>query len=391
MAYTAPYIDASGLHLPAYTDIIDYLVASTQSIYGTDIYLGTDSADYQMLSIFALLANDAMGSVQLAYNNRGPSTAVGSGLDGVIKINGITRKVPSYSTCTLILTGLANSIIKNCVASDGTYKWTLPTDVSFDSSGNSTTTATCQTIGAIQAAANTINQINTPTIGWLTVNNTDTAIAGQPVEKDSAVRSRQALSTALPSSTLLTGTKGAISTLSGVTRSEVYENFTDTTDSNGTPGHSITAVVEGGTDSAIAMAIYLNKGPGCTPNGTYDVAINDPDSGLSVTVGFYRLAYTQVYSFIQVHPLTGWTDSYLATIQTAIVTYLNSLGIGEDVTLSGLYAAAMAVMTSILNPVFSIDLLTIGPSTGSQSAGNMSITYNHAAQTQSSYISVTKV
>ena len=389
MAYTAPYIDATGLHIPAYSDIIAYLTESAQSIYGSDIYLGNDAIDYQILSIYALLANDVMGSVQLAYNNRGPSTAIGSGLDGVIKINGIARKVPSYSTCVLTLTGLPSSIIQNCVASDGTNQWALPVETSFDSSGNASVTATCNTLGAIQAPVNTINQISTPTIGWLTVNNAVAAVPGQPVEPDSALRSRQAISTALPSSTLLNGTKAALANL--CTRSQVYENFTNSTDGLGNPAHSITAVVEGGTDASVAMAIYLNKGPGCTPNGTYTVTINDPITGLPVVIGFYRLAYTQVYSVLNVHPLTGWTDSLLVSIQNAVASYLNNLGIGEEVTLSAIYGAALSVMPSLLSPLFSIDLLTIGPSAISQAAGNMSIAFNYAAQSQASYITVTKV
>ena len=53
MSYIAPYVDDSGLHLPTYNDILEDMIASMKQIYGSDIYLGNDSADYQLLSAFA--------------------------------------------------------------------------------------------------------------------------------------------------------------------------------------------------------------------------------------------------------------------------------------------------------------------------------------------------
>ena len=390
MSYFAPFIDASGPHFPTYNDILSMLIEEAQSIFGTDIYLGTDSQDYQSLSIFALALNDTNNAAQLAYNQRGPLTAIGTGLDSVIKINGMARKVPSYSTCVLTLTGIPNSIIENCVAYDGTNRWSLPV-VAFDSVGNASTTATCQVLGAVNAAIGTITQIATPTIGWLTVTNAVAAVAGQPVELDSSVKSRQAISTALPSETLLAGTIGAIASIQGVTRSAVFENDTDSVDSNGNPAHSITCVVEGGTDQAVALAIYNNKGPGCNPNGTHSVTINDPTYGFPKVIGFYRPTYTQIYATVHLHPLTGWTASMLTNVQNALVAYLNGLQFGEEVTLSALYFAAVATMVNPLAPNFSIDLLTIGTSLGTQSAGNIAIAFNAVAQTIASQIVVSTV
>lgn len=41
MAYFAPYIDDSGLHIPTYQDIMDYLEEQVRLIFGNDIYLAT--------------------------------------------------------------------------------------------------------------------------------------------------------------------------------------------------------------------------------------------------------------------------------------------------------------------------------------------------------------
>ena len=59
MSYFTPYVDGSGLHLPTYQDILADMIASMKKIYGSDIYLGNDSADYQFLSILALKVADS--------------------------------------------------------------------------------------------------------------------------------------------------------------------------------------------------------------------------------------------------------------------------------------------------------------------------------------------
>jgi hypothetical protein len=86
VAYFPPFIDSAGLHIPIYSDILADLIAQTQQIFGADIYLGIDSQDYQFLSILALKQNDTLQAIQLAYNNRSPVSAIGSALDGLVKI-----------------------------------------------------------------------------------------------------------------------------------------------------------------------------------------------------------------------------------------------------------------------------------------------------------------
>lgn len=263
--YFSPYVDNFGLHLPQYSDILDDLIAAAQSIYGSDIYLGNDSLDYQFLSALALKMSDNMQAIQLAYNNRSPVSAIGIGLDVVVALNGITRLSAGYSTAPITITGTPNTIINNGVVSDSNgYKWDLPTPITIPISGSIIVTATCETIGAIQAGVGTITKILTPTSGWISATNASAAVPGNPVETDSQLRARQAISVELPSQTLLNGTRAAIAAISGVTRWAVYENSTDSANNPPTvigPPHSITAVVEGGADADIGKSIYLNKGP----------------------------------------------------------------------------------------------------------------------------------
>ena len=250
---TAPAISATGITAPAYTDVLAYLQAQYQAIYGSNVYLGSDSQDGQFLAIIASAINDANAAAIALYNAYSPATAQGANLSSVVKINGIARNVATYSTVDVLLTGVAGTTIANGVVQDTAgYKWDLPPGVVIPIGGSITVTTTCETLGAITALAGTVTQIATPTRGWQSVTNPSVAAAGAPIETDAALRSRQTQSTAIPSLTVFNGIIGAVAAVAGVTRYAAYENDTASPDTNGVPSHSIALVVEGGNATTIA-------------------------------------------------------------------------------------------------------------------------------------------
>ena len=377
MTYAAPTITSAGLTMPLYSDVLADLIELAKSIYGSDIYLGADSLDYQFISIFALKLTDAYNTTQLVYNNRSPATAIGSALDSIVKINGLARKAASYSTCEVVITGTPTTVITNGIVADVSgNQWSLPTPITIPSGGTMTVSATCNVIGAITATIGTITTISTPTSGWISVNNTVAAVAGLDTETDSTLRSRQAISTELPSQTLLGGTSAGIASISNVTRYKVYENDTAVTDSNGIPSHSICAVVEGGTDNDIANEIYYRKNVGCGTYGTTAVAITDPSYGTITTIQFYRPTYVPVYATISLHALNGYTSALGTEIIAAVAAYLNSLPVGEGVTMSAIGATAMTIVSDLKNPTFSIRAVVAGTSLESQTSSDIDILFN---------------
>jgi uncharacterized phage protein gp47/JayE len=380
MSYKAPYIDASGLHMPTYGDILSNLVEQAQSVFGADIYLGNDSADYQLLSIFALSIYESMEAVQLAYNSRSPITAIGAALDGLIKLNGMTRRSASYSTCTVTLTGESATTILNGVVQD-VYgnKWSLPANVTIGGSGTTDVTATCQTIGAITVLAGEISSIVTPTAGWTSVTNANAAYAGTPVETDAALRSRQSISTELPSITMLSGTIAAIAGIVGVTRYKVYENPTNVVDNPVGPPHSITAVVEGGVTSDIAQVIYDNRGLGVYTAGDLVTNVTDLESMVVTPIRFYRPVPVTVYIEADIRPMTGYTTSMLAAARLAVVNYVNGLQIGETLTISALYGVLLSAMPSLTSPAFSVTALQAGITELALSSSDITFSFKEVA------------
>lgn len=333
-------IDETGIHQPDFAACLTYFQMAYRNIYGQDIYLGNDSQDGQFLSLVALALHESNGTTVAAYNAFSPLTAQGNGLSSVVKINGIRRKVATYSTCDLLIVGQANAGIINGVARDlNGVAWALPATVVIPPSGQILLTATCLTIGAIAAAAGTITDIATPTLGWQSVTNPSAATPGQPVETDSALRQRQALSTALPAQTLLGSLVGALLAISGVNAVQAYENDTRVQDANGLPGNCISLVVDGGDAATIAQVIAAKKGPANTYG---DVIKSVSDAvGIPHRIAFFRPTLVPVAWYLTVRAKRGYTADVEGAIQAALAAYVNSLAIGEDLQISSAYPAAV--------------------------------------------------
>lgn len=385
MAYFAPYIDDAGLHIPTYQDIKDDLVTEAKKIFGEDIYLENDSMDYEYISAIALKMYDTLNSIVYAYNSRSPVTAIGSGLDTVVKINGLKRKAASYSTCVVTLTGIPQTVIKSGVVQDiSGNNWNLPSNITIPEEGEIEVSAICTVLGSISALVGDINKIATPQLGWISVTNKVNAVLGQPVETDAQLRARQAVSTALPSQTLLEGTIAGIVSVEGVTRQRVYENDTNDnseTEENpyGLPAHSITAVVEGGLDEDIAEQIYIRKGVGCYTNGTTEVQVTNKYD-ITTPIRFYRPLYVDVDVTVNIKKYIGYTDNVVDNIKNNILNYLNQLNIGDNLPTSLLWNSALTANPDLTSPIFSIISLTAGKHSSSQGTSDIEINFNEVIQ-----------
>ena len=91
MAYFAPYIDGTGLHMPTYEERLEDLVSAYRSIFGIDAELSESVPDYQLLSVFAKALDDTSALVLQAYNSRNPLYASGNALDLLLPMYGLSR------------------------------------------------------------------------------------------------------------------------------------------------------------------------------------------------------------------------------------------------------------------------------------------------------------
>lgn len=340
LATLAAVVSPTGIAAPTYAEIYQSLQASFQSIFGSDAYIDPDSQDGQMLAIYAKALADCNNTAIALYNAYSPQTAQGVGLSNAVKINGLVRASSTSSTALLTIVGQVGTTILNGVVEDANKnRWAMPASVVIPITGTINVTATCQTTGAIAAAAGTITQILNPTLGWQSATNASDANLGAPVEDDTMLRQRQAVSTALPSRTVLDGVVGAVYAVPGVTQVVAYENDTGTTDSNGLPPHSIAVVALGGDSAAIGLAIFVKKTPGAYTYGTTTVSVVDI-FGITNSIRYFIPTPITIKVGITIKALTGYTSAIATQLKQSLVDYINALGIGKPVYIPRLYLPA---------------------------------------------------
>lgn len=388
LATLAPTVDMTGISAPSYTDIYQSLVASFQAIYGSGIYISPDSQDGQWLAILAKAISDSNQAAVAVFQAFSPTYAQGAALSSLVKLNGLLRSVATNSTAIGTITGVAGTIITNGVVQDANNNlWNLPASVVVPIGGSISVTVTAQKQGNIIAQSGTINKIYTPQLGWQSFASTSDAVPGMPIETDAALRSRQAVSVALPALGIRDAIYSAIGNVVGVTRWAVYENDTGTTDSNGIPAHSIAAVVQGGASGAIGAAIGGKKPPGCQTYGTTPVIVYD-SYWLPTTINYFALASVPIYFAVTIKALPGYVSTTGTALVNALVAFVNSLDIGEDVYAAQAQAAA-SLIASALGQTFYITSFTLGLAPTPVGTANLVIPFNQAASCSSANVGLT--
>lgn len=373
------YLNETGLIIPDYPTVLADLQAQYRTIYGADVYLEADSQDGQWIAIMALAMFDTMQVASAVYNSFSPLTAQSDALTRNVKINGIKRASASYSTVDLVIIGQAGTIITNGQAKDAIgQKWNLPTTVTIPVGGSITVTATAEEIGAIFATANSITSINTPTIGWQSVNNPSAATEGDPVETDAELRLRQSRSTMIPSLTVMEGIVGAVASLPGVVAYRGYENMTGSTDADGIPAHSISLVVDGGDSTAIAEAIAAKKTAGTGTYGTTTINVAD-QYGIVNAIKFFRPTDATISVEVSLTARTGYLSTTADAIKAAVSTYLTDLEIGDDIYISKLYVPANLLNVPELAATFDVTQVRIKKNSGSFVTTNLTLAFNEHA------------
>ena len=388
LATLAPIVSPTGISAPSYSDIYQSLIASFQAIYGSAIYIAPDSQDGQWIAILAQSINDSNQAAIACFQAFSPTYAQGVGLSSLVKLNGLQREVATNSTAIGNVVGVAGTTITGGVVQDASgNQWDLPSPTLIPIGGSITVTVTAQNAGNITAPAGTINTISNPQLGWQSFVSTVDAVAGVPIETDPVLRSRQTVSTSLTAIGIKEAIYAAVANVSGVTRSTVYENDTGATDSNGIPAHSVAVIVDGGTVANIALAIASKKPTGGQTYGTTAQVVYD-QYGLPTTVNYFALAHVPIYFAVTIKALPGYVSSTGTAIIAALVAFVNSLAIGEDV-----YATQAQAVAALINlPVGQTFYLTdfrLGLAASPTGTANLVIVFNAAATCATGNIGLT--
>ncbi len=392
------------------------------------------------------------------YNSQSPSSAFGVLLDRLLELTGIVRELAKKSTGFVVATGTNGTVlaigrrIKNAVtltfwqtteaktiatatawaASTAYAKYDLSTNDSGKlyvctiagtsaSSGGPTGTGTAITDGTctwryvatssagvvvpveselngqIVGAAGSLTSIETPVGGWNAVVNPLDAELGRDLETDASARIRRTALLRQTGNAALDAILADVAKVANVTRVLCFKNDTDEIDSDGVPPHSVEVLVQGGTDAAIAAALFGTHAAGIRTHGSVTQNVTD-SQGVSQTVKFSRPTLVNIYLGIEIVIGSTFPSDGDNQIKQALVDFSEGLpvggvtftygllGIGDDVI-----ADQLRTPVKQISGVPKVSAVKLGLAPAPSGTTDISISGRELADFDTSRITVTHV
>lgn len=350
-------LDANGLTVKTRTEIVDELGEAYRGIYGEDINIDQNSPDGQVIGIMAQMAVDIREQLVNIYNSFNPNRAIGVVLDERAAINNVVRAGATFTTInisitvdrTLTLQGLDADYFNvngtGFTVQDNAGNQFILIDTTTITAGTHSLAFRAREIGMVETVIGTIQTPVTIVLGVTGINNPVAATnIGVNEESDPTLRLRRARSIALSSNGYQNGIEGALMDVSGVSDAVVYENDTSITDSDGTPGNTMWAIVDGGANEDIARVICYKKSFGCGMRGDVTVGVEQAN-GRIVDINFDRPETQNLYIQFEIQQTTPGYAFDLDGIKAALENTL-MYGIGDAADTSRITIEAAAAVLS---------------------------------------------
>jgi len=374
-----------GFIRPEYDDILqDYEVKAVE-IFGADINLSSRSPLGVFVRVFAWVASTLWMLVEKVYLAGYVDTASGASLFRIGKLVGITRISAMKATGESTFNGEAGTIIPAgfLVRTESNVRFLVQQRGTIPATGSITLPIVAEEVGSDgNVSAGSIVVAVTPIAGLASLQNNHDTVGGRLAETDEEFRDRYQSATSTGRSSSTDAIRADILKLPGVSSTKVFENENDTVTA-GLPPHSIHAIVQGGSEEAIALCIHKRKSAGIQTHGTSSANIVDA-SGTERTIRFSRPTVLLVW--VKVSGLVtslseGALPDVQAEIRDALIRYIGGtdstgkvaqgMSIGESLMFNRLY--------TIINGVDGVEnyQLTVSTNGSSYTSGDIGV-----AQTQ---------
>lgn len=333
----------NGLETKDNLTLVSDLTTGFQDIYAQDgetLNLDSNTPDGQLIELFAFAGTVVRELITEVYNSCDPDKCVGAVQDNRYQINYIERKQGTYTLQNIAITANQTVTLEGldamyndpeasayAVSDNNGNIWYL-VDSTTILAGTTTLEFRAKDMGAVVPTIGTI--INPVTIipGVVSViNNVGATSIGTEEESDSDFRIRRDRSVAVPGKNNVDNMEGQIYEISGVAAVKIHENRTNTTDSTGTPAHTVWAIVEGGANTEIADVIYGNLG-GSDTRGSVTVPITTA-SMQTLNIKFDREAVVPLYIKFDLYVITELGEINQSDIKNYIADNL-VYNIGEN-------------------------------------------------------------
>lgn len=359
---TYNYVSPSGLIVPDTSQILADTENEWKALFGDDLDVTPDTPQGMLIaSDVAVRAEVAANNAVLA-NQINPNYAGGIFLDDIWALTGGKRRAASYTLVDGVqLTGIPGVVIPSGSrrAANGNLFELLSTVV-LDNAGRGVGIFQALEPGAIACPA---HALTTPVVGytppgWETSDNPQAGLIGSEAQSDFSARKERRQTLALQGRSVAEAVFSNVKALSGVNSLSLRENTDSATaiiDGITLAGHSVWVCVDGGSDEAVAAALYRAKTGGAGWNGAVSVAVTDSWSGQKSIVQFDRPATRPVMAKFTVSAKSVGTGDPASLIKDTILNYASGqltngeegFVLGADVSPFELSAAANTASPSL--------------------------------------------
>lgn len=379
-----PTFGLDGLSIPSESDIVAGVTADFNAAFGGALNPSPATPQGQFIASIAAIIGSTNDLLLDIVNQVDPALADGRMQNAIARIYYLTRKAAQPTTVTATCTGANGTVIPAgslALATDGTIY--ASTGAATISSGTATVTFQATKTGPIACPAGSLTTIYRVQAGWDTVTNPADGILGRATETRAEFEARRSASVAINATGILPAMRAAVLNTSGVTDAYVTENNTSSTATIGgvsVLANSLYVCAQGGTDAAVAKAIWTKKSGGCNYTGSTTVAVQDTGNGYTTPYPSYNVKFTRpttvpLYLAVTITNSADVPADALQQVRTAAARVFTGADGGDRPTIgSTIYALRFVAAIQALGSwakVVSVGIGTSASPTGSSVSLNI--------------------
>lgn len=340
-----------GFRRKLYAEALAERMFRAKEVFGVNIDLSETSFLGKLIRNMAWDEAGLWERIEEVYFSAFVNSSEGTGLDNVGQYLTITRRPAVKSKGILTIKGVDGTKIPKG------FRVTTKSGVIFETTDDAIITNGQVDVAIVSVAAgksnnvaeNSITEIVNPSFGINSIVNVKATEGGLDTETDKEFRERYKKSYSRGGGSTVPALTAALLDIDSVVDAEVVENVTMET-VNGIPPKSVACYVFGGSDEAVAEAIFQNKAAGIEAFGDHYVDQEDT-KGRKHKIGFTRAKVEDVYVNLKLVKDENYKGD--DAVKRAVLNYIGGidedgieyagLKLGNDVILSKVIGAVMCL------------------------------------------------
>lgn len=282
-----------GFVAPSEEAIVVGLDADYSAAFGGNLNTASSTPAGQLIASTAAMLGNTYDQETLLFNSVDPAYAFGRMQDAIARIYFLERIAAVATILQVACVGQVGVIIPDgaLITDQAGNIYYCTAGGTIPAGGTITLPFSSQVFGPVPVPAGVSIYQTLP--GW----NSASLISGTTgvlAESRTAFEQRREATVAANAAGFLTAISGAVGVVPGVTDWYATENYTGspvTTGGTVLNANSLYVCVAGGTDAAVAQAIWSKKNPGCAYTGNTTVAVEDSNSGYSPPFPSYNVTF----------------------------------------------------------------------------------------------------